>query len=54
MRALEELGGRYESRPDLAPEPSDLASAGHQLLRTVAGALDILGELKAAWITPYF
>jgi hypothetical protein len=46
LTALEELGARYRSRPDLAPEAGHLASAGHQLLRTAAGPLDVLGEIE--------
>jgi hypothetical protein len=46
LMALSELGARYRSRPDLAPDRSHLESAGHQLLKTTAGPLDVLGEIE--------
>ena len=46
MSALHELGARYRSRPDLAPGRSHLESAGHHLLKTTAGPLDVLGEIE--------
>jgi hypothetical protein len=46
LTALSELGARYRSRPDLAPDRSHLESAGHQLLKTTAGPLDVLGEIE--------
>jgi hypothetical protein len=46
LRALTELGARYRSRPELAPDRSHLESAGHQLLKTTAGPLDVLGAIE--------
>jgi hypothetical protein len=46
LGVLEELDARYRSRPDLAPNATPLSSAGHQLLRTSKGPLDLLGEIE--------
>jgi hypothetical protein len=45
MAALEELGAHYRfaGRRDKKPGPSHLASAGHQLLMTRFGPLDLIG-----------
>jgi len=45
LAALQELEARYRLRRDLSPGESHLASAGHQLLITKHGALDVLGEI---------
>jgi predicted nucleotidyltransferase len=47
MAALEELEARYRisGRRDKKPGPSHLASAGHQLLMTRFGPLDLLGTI---------
>ena len=47
VNALNELGAKYRSHPDLAPERSHLESAGHRLLKTTAGPLDVLGTIEA-------
>lgn len=46
MNALNELGATYRSHPDLAPDRSQLESAGQLLLKTTAGPLDVLGEIE--------
>jgi len=43
--ALDSLCAAYRTRPELKPETSHLASAGHQLLMTRFGPLDILGAI---------
>ncbi len=45
--ALRELESYFRTDPDrrIAPNPSHLASAGHKLLMTKLGQLDVLGEL---------
>jgi len=47
MAALEELDARYRipGRREKRPGPSHLASAGHQLLMTRFGPLDLLGTI---------
>lgn len=45
LAALESLEARYRLRRDLTPGESHLISAGHQLLMTKFGALDVLGEI---------
>ena len=47
MAALEELNAHYRipGRVDEKPGPSHLASAGHQLLMTCFGPLDLLGTI---------
>ena len=45
MAALRELDARYRFRRDLSPGESHLLSAGHQLLMTEYGPLDVLGEI---------
>ena len=47
LAALEELDAyaRYQGGRRLVPGPSHLESPGHQLLRTDAGRLDLLGEV---------
>ena len=45
ITALQQLEARYRLRSDLSPGESHLASAGHQLLRTKYGPLDVLGEI---------
>jgi predicted nucleotidyltransferase len=47
MAALEELDAHYRmpGRRDKKPGPSHLASAGHQLLMTRFGPLDLLGTI---------
>jgi hypothetical protein len=47
MAALEELHVHYRipGRRDKKPGPSHLASAGHQLLMTLFGPLDLLGTI---------
>ena len=47
MAALEELDVHYRipGRRDKKPGPSHLASAGHQLLMTLFGPLDLLGTI---------
>ena len=47
MAALEELDAHYRfaGRRDKRPGPSHLASAGHQLLMTRFGPLDLLGTI---------
>jgi hypothetical protein len=47
MAALEELEAHYRipGRQDKKPSPSHLASAGHQLLMTRFGPLDLLGTI---------
>ena len=45
LAALGELEAQYRMRRDLTPGESHLASAGHQLLITKYGALDVLGEI---------
>ncbi len=45
MTALHELDARYRFRPELRPDASHLASAGHQLLMTRFGPLDVLGAI---------
>lgn len=45
--ALEELHARYRTRPDLnrAARAEDLMGAGHHLLMTTLGPLDVLGVI---------
>ena len=47
LAALEELGAyyRHQGGRRLVPGPTHLESPGHQLLRTDAGRLDLLGEV---------
>ena len=47
LAALEELEAHYRipGRQDMKPGPSHLASAGHQLLMTRFGPLDLLGTI---------
>jgi hypothetical protein len=47
LAALEELDAIYRARPDLRlrPNASHLSSAGHQLLITRLGPLDLLGSI---------
>src|SRR3954447_2164849 len=47
LAALQDLDAYYREQPDrrLRPGPSHLASAGHQLLLTRAGPLDLLGTV---------
>jgi hypothetical protein len=45
LLALQELQATYRIRRDLSPNESHLASAGHQLLITRLGALDVRGEI---------
>jgi hypothetical protein len=47
MAALEELDAIYRAQPDLRlrPNASHLSSAGHQLLITRLGPLDLLGSI---------
>ncbi|MGA3043113.1 MAG: hypothetical protein ABSF54_20235 [Bryobacteraceae bacterium] len=47
LSALDSLRAIYRTRPELAlkPDASHLASAGHQLLMTRFGPLDILGMI---------
>ena len=47
LAALKELDGIYRSQPDLRlrPNASHLSSAGHQLLITRLGPLDLLGSI---------
>jgi hypothetical protein len=47
LRALEELDACYRIQPErrLKPTASHLSSAGHQLLMTRHGPLDLLGEI---------
>lgn len=45
MAALDSLGAVYRLRPDLKPNESHLASAGHKLLTTRFGPLDVLGTI---------
>ncbi len=49
LAALEELEAYYRIQPErrLKPNASHLASAGHQLLATRFGPLDLLGEIGA-------
>lgn len=45
LSALEALEAHYRTLKDLKPDASHLSSAGHQLLLTCFGLLDILGEI---------
>jgi len=45
LAALDSLNATYRMRPDLKPDASHLASAGHQLLMTRFGPLDVLGSI---------
>jgi hypothetical protein len=47
LRALDSLEATYRTQPELAlkPDASHLASAGHQLLMTRFGPLDVLGAI---------
>jgi hypothetical protein len=45
LEALRELNAVYRIRPDLVPTAAHLASAGHQLLMTKHGPLDVLGAI---------
>ncbi len=49
LRALDALEARYRIRPDLKPDASHLTSAGHQLLMTRYGPLDVLGTIGSDW-----
>jgi hypothetical protein len=40
------LNARYRSRPELKPTADHLSSAGHQLLATTCGPLDVLGAIE--------
>jgi len=46
-QALDELHARYRHKPMISPERSHLASAGHHLLLTKHGPLDVLGTIGA-------
>ena len=46
MSLLTELDARYRVRPELKPQPTHLASDGHQLLLTKYGPLDVLGAIE--------
>jgi len=50
LGALQELQAvyRHHAEQRLAPDRSHLASAGHQLLQTAAGPLDVLGTIGNA------
>jgi predicted nucleotidyltransferase len=54
LSALQFLGARYRTpgKGSMTPENSHLASAGHQLLMTDAGALDLLGSIGAGHTYP--
>ena len=43
MAALEALAARYRERPDLSPTAAALRGAGHHLLMTRCGPLDVRG-----------
>lgn len=46
--ALRELGAVYRIHPGkIIPQASHLETTGHQLLRTLKGALDLLGSLDS-------
>ncbi len=47
LAALQSLGARYrtQGKEAMAPQRSQLASPGHQLLKTEAGALDVRGSI---------
>ena len=47
LAALQPLGARYRTpgKESMTPQRSHLASPGHQLLMTEAGALDLLGSI---------
>jgi hypothetical protein len=45
LAALEELEAHYRHRPELRPQASHLSGAGHQLLFTRYGPLDLLGAI---------
>jgi predicted nucleotidyltransferase len=47
LSALDALGARYRTQPErhLKPQASHLMSAGHQLLTTRFGPLDLLGSI---------
>ena len=49
LQALEDLDAHYRTQPErrLAPNASHLRTAGHQLLATRFGPLDLLGEIGA-------
>jgi len=46
IAALDELNASYRGRPDLVPTSDRLVTAGHQLLRTDCGPLDVLGAIE--------
>jgi hypothetical protein len=48
LGALHNLGARYRGERALRPDASHLTSAGHQLLLTRFGPLDLLGEIGAS------
>jgi hypothetical protein len=45
--ALSALDAHYRERPDIAPRREDLAGAGHHLLMTNCGPVDVLGAIGA-------
>jgi hypothetical protein len=45
LSALQSLEARFRMRPDLSPNASHLESAGHKLLTTNLGHLDMLGAI---------
>src|SRR5258707_2019782 len=51
LPALEDLDAYYRIQPErrLRPNPSHLESAGHQLLMTKFGPLDLLGRIGSGW-----
>ncbi len=49
LAALQELDARYRYRPEFGPDESHLAAAGHQLLLTRFGPLDVLGAIGRGW-----
>lgn len=46
LAALDELDAHYRGRPQLKPAESHLSGAGHQLLMTSGGPLDVLGAIE--------
>jgi hypothetical protein len=46
IMVLQQLNARYRMRPDLGPSVSHLSSAGHNLLMTELGPLDVLGAIE--------
>lgn len=45
LAALQDLDACYRHKPELHPDESHLATAGHQLLLTRFGPLDVLGAI---------